>query len=238
MELIPAIDVLEGSVVRLTKGLYDTATVYTRDPVAVVRDFEDQGAAWIHVVDLDGARDGAPGNLALIEQIVSETDLPVQVGGGIRTPDSARRWLDAGAKRVVIGTAAVKTPDAIEALCGDSPDSVVIALDAYGDKVATDGWQETSSQTVLDLAPKVEGWGAAAILYTNIARDGTKEGPDVEGTMRVQNAVGIPVIASGGIGDLEHVASLRDAGIRLAVCGRALYSGAFTLKDALEVARR
>lgn len=238
MEVIPAIDVLEGSVVRLTKGLYDTATVYTRDPIAVVRQFEDEGASLIHVVDLDGARDGVPGNLALIERIVEESDLPVQVGGGIRTAESARRWLDAGAKRVVIGTAAIKAPAIVESLCRAEPGSIVIALDCHDDKIATDGWQETSDETVLEVAPRVEGWGATAILYTNIARDGTREGPDVAGTLRVQNAVEIPVIASGGIGDLADVESLRAAGIRAAICGRALYSGAFTLGDALAVARK
>lgn len=237
MEIIPAIDLLEGSVVRLTKGIYDTATVYGRDPLAVVERFEEQGATLIHVVDLDGARDGVPGNLGVIERIVEASQLPVQVGGGIRTLESARRWLDAGVSRVVIGTAAIKTPVIIEALCRAEPDSVVIALDAYGDKVATDGWQETSESTLLDVAPQVAGWGAAAILYTDITRDGTREGPDVAGTLRVQRAVEIPVIASGGIGELADIEALRDAGIQLAVCGRALYSGAFTLAEALEVAR-
>ncbi len=237
MELIPAIDLLAGRVVRLTKGNYDDVTVYADDPIPFVTGFEDAGARTLHVVDLDGARSGEPTNVAVIERVLAHTSLRVQVGGGIRTAETARRWLRAGASRVVLGTAAISRPDMVEALCAEKRGSVVVALDARDGVVAIEGWRETSGVSVDELAPRVESWGAAAILFTNIARDGTREGPDVEGTAELQQLVQIPVIASGGIGDLSHVKALAQAGIVAAVCGRALYSGAFSMAEGLAAAR-
>ncbi|MEM9070054.1 MAG: 1-(5-phosphoribosyl)-5-[(5-phosphoribosylamino)methylideneamino]imidazole-4-carboxamide isomerase [Myxococcota bacterium] len=236
MELIPAIDLLNGKVVRLTRGDYATAEVYSDDPEGMAARFEADGSRRLHVVDLDGARDGEPGNVEVIASILKATSLSVQVGGGIRNDGSALRWLEAGAS-IVLGTAAVAAPEFVRGLCEAYPGRVIVALDAHGEFVATKGWQETSEVRVTELAPKVEAWGAAAILYTNISRDGTREGPDVDGTVRLQGTLSIPVIASGGIGALEHVSALRDAGVRQAVCGRALYSGAFTLAAGLEAAR-
>lgn len=235
MLLIPAIDLLDAKVVRLTRGDYASAEVYSEDPVAIARRFEEEGATHLHVVDLDGARDGRPGNVPVIEAILAATGLSVQVGGGIRDRASARRWLDAGAA-IVLGTAAVSDPELVRGLCATDGERVVVALDARDGHVAIEGWAETSEVRVDALAPQVQAWGAGAVLYTNIARDGTRAGPDVDGTARLQRALEIPVIASGGIGSLAHLTALRDAGVQRAVCGRALYTGAFGLAEALAAA--
>lgn len=230
MELIPAIDLLDGKVVRLTQGRYDQVTVYSDDPVAVAKGFEAEGARRLHVVDLDGARDGKPGNLATIEAILGATKLQVQVGGGVRDADIAARWRAAGAQRIVLGTAAIKNPELVRSLAASG--EVVVAIDARGGEVAVEGWLEGSGVRATDLAREVDGWGVAAILYTNIERDGTRHGPDVEGTAAMQRDVSCTVIASGGIGALEHLTSLATSGVRSSVCGRALYGGAFTLTEA------
>jgi phosphoribosylformimino-5-aminoimidazole carboxamide ribotide isomerase len=232
MDLIPAVDILEGKVVRLQQGDYQRVTVYDDDPAAAAARFADAGATRLHVVDLDGARDGRPGNVAAIERILSRTPLAVQVGGGVRDRSAAERWLEAGAARVVLGTAAVKDPELVEALCQSHPGAVIIAIDARGGEVAVEGWLEGSGRRAEDLARQVDGWGAGAILFTNIDRDGMRTGPDVEGTAALQGLVKATVIASGGIGALDHLRALARAGVREAVCGRALYSGAFTLEEA------
>ncbi len=233
MELIPAIDLLDGKAVRLQQGRYDEVTVYDDDPVAAAKKFEQQGAERLHVVDLEGARTGRPAHVPLIQSILRETSLQVQIGGGIRNEDVAAQWIDAGAARVVLGTIVVKAPDEARTICARHPNAVIVALDARDEKVAVEGWQEQSAQGVSELATEVDRWKIASILYTNIHRDGTREGPDVEGTARLQGQVGTTVIASGGIGQLEHLRALSVAGVRAAVCGRALYSGAFTLSEAL-----
>ncbi|HSN81155.1 MAG TPA: 1-(5-phosphoribosyl)-5-[(5-phosphoribosylamino)methylideneamino]imidazole-4-carboxamide isomerase [Polyangiales bacterium] len=232
MELIPAIDLLDGKVVRLHQGKYDEVTVYHDDPVAMAKRFEAEGAARLHVVDLEGARSGKPAHVPVIEGILRETALKVQVGGGVRDERIAAQWLDAGAARVVLGTMVVKAPDVARALCAERPGAIVVALDARDGKVAVEGWREQSSRDVVELAEEVDGWGIGAILFTNIHRDGTRQGPDVEATAGLQSSVNTTVIASGGIGALDDLRALAAAGIRSAVCGRALYSGAFTLSEA------
>lgn len=232
MELIPAIDILGGKVVRLHQGRYDEVTVYSDDPAAMAVKFEEAGGKRLHVVDLDGAKDGTPGNVGAIEQILARTRLAVQVGGGIRSEASARRWLDAGASRVVLGTAAIKNPELPRTLAAAAPGSVVIAIDARDGEVKVEGWLEGSGVLATDLARTVDSWGVAAILFTNIERDGTREGPDVAATAALQASVSATVIASGGIGSLDHLRALHAAGVRSAVCGKALYSGAFTLAEA------
>ena len=236
MEFIPAIDLLGGKAVRLHKGDYAAVTVYSEDPPAQAREFYDAGARMLHVVDLDGAREGAQRNVAVIEAILRAAPLRIEVAGGIRDEATARRWLDAGVERVVFGTAAIKQPDLVERLCKQHPGGVVVAVDARGGEVAVEGWLEQSGKRAHDLARQVDAWGAAAILYTVIERDGTREGPDVAATVALQAEVRATVIASGGIGSLEHVRALAAAGVRAAVCGRALYSGAFTLQQALAAA--
>lgn len=236
MELIPAIDLLGGKVVRLHQGDYGSSTKYADDPVAMAESFASAGAARLHVVDLDGARTGAAGHLSVISRILERVGLEVQVGGGIRDRDCAERWLDVGAARVVLGTVAVKDPDLAADLCATHPGRIVIAIDARGDDVAVHGWREGSGMAVADLATRADAWAAAAILYTEIERDGTGLGPAVERTALLQEGLRATVIASGGIGSLEHVTALRAAGVRAAVCGRALYEGAFTLREALAMA--
>jgi phosphoribosylformimino-5-aminoimidazole carboxamide ribotide isomerase len=236
LELIPAIDLLGGQVVRLHKGDYAAVTVYSDDPPAQARRFYEAGARRLHVVDLDGARDGKPGNVETIAAILKAAPLRVQVGGGIRDAAAAERWLAAGVDRVVLGTAAVKQPAMMRQLCATHPGGVIAALDARAGEVAVEGWLEASGRAVHDLAREVDGWGVAAILYTVIERDGTSTGPDVAATLALQSEVSATVIASGGIGSLEHVRALARAGVRAAVCGRALYSGAFDVKDALAAA--
>lgn len=236
MDLIPAIDLLGGKVVRLHKGDYAAVTVYSDDPAGQAARFYAAGARRLHVVDLDGAREGVPRNVETISAILAAAPLRVQVGGGIRDERAAERWLQAGVERVVFGTAAVKQPQMVERLCRRHPGAVIVAVDARGGDVAVEGWLEQSGRSVIELAREVDGWGAAAILYTVIDRDGTREGPDVEATAALQRDVGATVIASGGIGGLEHISALASAGVRAAVCGRALYSGAFSLEQALAAA--
>jgi phosphoribosylformimino-5-aminoimidazole carboxamide ribotide isomerase len=237
MELIPAIDVLGGQVVRLHQGRYDAATVYGDDPAAWARRFHEAGATRLHVVDLDGARDGRPGNVAVIERILAAAPLRVQVGGGIRTRESAERWFDAGVARVVLGTAAVREPSLVRDLAAARPDGVVVAIDAQAGEVKVEGWLEGTGVQAAALAREVDAWGVAAVLFTAIERDGTSVGPDVAATAALQQSLRATVIASGGIGALAHLAALRDAGVRASVCGRALYSGAFTLTEAFAVCR-
>jgi len=232
VELIPAIDLLDGKVVRLHQGKYDQVTVYDDDPVAMAKRFEDQGAQRLHVVDLEGARRGEPAHVPIIRSILRDTKLQVQIGGGVRNEDVAAQWMDAGAARVVLGTVVVKEPDVARAICNCYPRGVVLALDARDGKIAVEGWQEQSAQDVTELAKEVDGWNIGAILFTNIHKDGTREGPDVEGTAGLQSLVETTVIASGGIGSLEDLRALSAAGVRSSVCGRALYSGAFNLSEA------
>ena len=236
MELIPAIDLLGGKVVRLTRGRYDQVTVYSERPVEQARLFYDAGARRMHIVDLDGAREGEPKNLAVIEAILRAVPVGIQIGGGIRDEATAERWFAAGAERVVLGTAAIKQPELVQSLCRKHPTGVVVAVDERDGEVAIEGWLEGTGVTARELAGRVDGWGAAAILHTVIARDGTKEGPDIDSTLALQQAVKATVIASGGIGDLGHIRSLAERGVRAAVCGRALLSGAFSVDAAFKAA--
>ena len=222
MELIPAIDLLDAKVVRLHQGDYRQVTVYADDPIEQARSFERQGAGRLHVVDLEGARSGLPSHMNVIKRIVAAVRLPVQVGGGIRDRNTLLQWLDAGVDRVVLGTAAIKEPEETRQLCSDFPNKVVIAVDARDGRVATEGWLQQSDVAVDELAERVDGWGAAAILYTDISRDGTRVGPAVESTAALQRNVKATVIASGGIGSVDDLRSLKEAGVRAAVCGRAL----------------
>jgi phosphoribosylformimino-5-aminoimidazole carboxamide ribotide isomerase len=236
MELIPAIDLLGGKVVRLTRGRYDQVTVYSERPVEQARLFYDAGARRMHIVDLDGARAGEPKNLAVIEAILRAVPVGIQVGGGIRDRVTAERWFAAGAERVVLGTAAIKQPDMVQKLCKQHPAGVVVAVDERDGDVAIEGWLESSGVSARELASRVDSWGVAALLHTVIARDGTREGPDIDATLSLQSTVRATVIASGGIGDLSHIRALAERGVRAAVCGRALLSGAFSVDAAFAAA--
>jgi phosphoribosylformimino-5-aminoimidazole carboxamide ribotide isomerase len=233
MELIPAIDLLDGKVVRLHKGDYAQVTVYSDDPSGQAKRFVDAGAKRLHVVDLDGAKSGQPSNVAAIEAILKAAPtLEIQIGGGIRDRETAQRWLRHGIKRVVFGTLAIKQPEVVRTFSREHPESVVVALDAKGGRIAVEGWLETTDRELHEVAREVNAWNVAAILFTDIERDGTREGPAVESTAALQGLVTATVIASGGIGTIQHLIALREAGVRATVCGRALYSGAFTIEQA------
>ena len=234
MYLLPAIDILGGRAVRLAKGDYSKVTVYNDDPVDQARRFEEQGAAWVHVVDLDGARSGVPENIAIIERIVRETSLKVEVGGGIRTLDVLDRLADAGAPRMVLGTALVNDPElaraAVERVGGDR---LTAGIDAKGGEVAVSGWIEGSGVAATDLARAMGRAGFKHIVYTDIARDGMQTGLDVQAYAQMAEAFGHPVIASGGVAsvsDIERLAPIAPS-IEGVITGRAVYEGTLTVAD-------
>lgn len=236
MELFPAIDLLDGRAVRLYQGDYDRETVYNDDPVAQAMAFAAEGARWIHVVDLDAARTGTPRNREVIAAIAAAVGVPIQTGGGVRDEAAAEALFDAGVARVVLGTAALEDPALVRALA--SRHAVAVGLDARGREVAVRGWEQGSGRDLLDVAREFADAGVDALIVTEIGRDGTLQGPDLEGLGDVLEATELPVIASGGVGsldDLRALTSLRTSGRRLAgaIVGRALYEGSFTLTEAL-----
>jgi phosphoribosylformimino-5-aminoimidazole carboxamide ribotide isomerase len=234
----PAIDLLEGRAVRLHEGKRERATVYHEHPWELPARFAADGAEGLHVVDLDGAFAGAPVQHALVTRLVAAAGaMPVQVGGGIRDRAAVDAVIAAGATRVVLGTAAVKSPALVEECCRAYPGRIVVAVDAKDGVVAVSGWTEASNVTAAELGVRAASWGAAALLYTDVARDGTGAGPNVAATAALARAVPIEVIASGGVASLDHLRALRDAGIASVVVGRALYDGKFTLAEAVGVAR-
>lgn len=236
MEVIPAIDVLEGRCVRLYQGDYGQAQTFDENPVAVARQWAAEGASRIHVVDLDGAKAGHPVNLAAIEAIVRSVDVPVQVGGGLRDRTSAANLLKLGVQRVILGTVAVEQPDLVVQLCEEFPAQIVVGIDARNGKVATRGWLETSEVLATDLAQQMAAKGVAAIVYTDIHRDGTLQGPNLEALRELATSVAVPIIASGGVSsvtDLLSLLALEPAGVTGAIVGRALYTGDIVLKEAL-----
>ena len=237
MNLFPAIDLRGGQVVRLMQGDYDRQTTYGHDPLAQAQAFAEAGATWLHVVDLDGARSGSPAHLSVIETICQQTPLKVEVGGGVRDEDRARQLLDAGVQRVVVGTAALKDWPWFESLVhqSDLSQRIVLGLDARDGRLATDGWEQTSQTTALEVARRVDGWPLAAIVYTDIATDGTLQGPNLSQTRAVCEATDVPIVASGGVGTLQHLAQLRTLPLQGAIIGRSLYEGTLTIHDALEV---
>ena len=234
MYLLPAIDILGGKAVRLAKGDYSQVTVYNDDPVAQARVFEQAGAQWVHVVDLDGARSGVPENIAIVERIVRETSLSVEVGGGIRTLETLERLADIGAARMVLGTALVNDPDlaraAAERVGGDR---LTAGIDAKGGEVAVSGWIEGSGVAACDLAREMGKAGFKHIVYTDIARDGMQTGLDVQAYVQMAEAFGHPVIASGGVAsvsDIERLAPVASS-IEGVVTGRAVYEGTLTVEE-------
>lgn len=240
MLLIPAIDLKDGHCVRLKQGEMNDATVFSEDPAAMARHWLEQGARRLHLVDLDGAFAGKPRNEVAIRSIVGEVgdDIPVQLGGGIRDLDTIEAYLDSGISYVIIGTAAVKNPGFLHDACSAFPGHVIVGLDARDGKVATDGWSKMTGHDVIDLAKKYEDYGVEAVVYTDIGRDGMLSGVNVEATVRLAQALRIPVIASGGIAtlaDIEALCAVEDEGIMGAITGRAIYEG--TLNFAAAQAR-
>jgi phosphoribosylformimino-5-aminoimidazole carboxamide ribotide isomerase len=220
----------------LVQGDYDRQTVYDADPLAVARRFADEGARRLHLVDLDGARDGRPRNVDIVRQIVAELPLQCELGGGVRDDESLEMWLAAGLARVVLGTAALRRPDWFRGVCRRHPQQIVLGVDARDGRVATEGWLETSDVKATDLVEQFSREPLAAIVYTDIATDGMLVGPNIPETVRLQRSVEAPVIASGGIRNAADVSELARAGVAGCIIGRALYEGTITIREALETA--
>ena len=242
MILFPAIDLKGGQCVRLKQGDMDQATVFNTDPADQARQFETAGAEWLHLVDLDGAFAGEPVNAPAVEAILKAVKIPVQLGGGIRNLPRIEEWLKKGVSRVILGTIALKNPPLVKAACKLFPGKIAVGIDAKGGKVAVEGWAETADITVLELARKFEDIGVAALIYTDIDRDGLMQGVNVAATAALAAAISIPVIASGGVSDLADLDALlaaragsraKGGGIVGVISGRAIYDGRLDLKSAL-----
>lgn len=242
MLLIPAIDLKDGKCVRLRRGDMDDVTVFSEDPVSMATKWVEAGARRLHIVDLDGAAGGAPVNAGVIREIASShPDLPIQVGGGIRDEDTVQAYLEAGVQYTIIGTRAVSAPHFVNDLCMEFPGHIIVGLDARNGKVAIDGWSKLSNHDVNDLALHFENDGVAAIVYTDINRDGMMQGVNVEATAELASQLRIPVIASGGVTQMDDIRALmehEEEGIEGAIIGRALYEGTIDLAEAQEVADR
>ncbi|MBW0156534.1 1-(5-phosphoribosyl)-5-[(5-phosphoribosylamino)methylideneamino]imidazole-4-carboxamide isomerase [Sedimentimonas flavescens] len=234
MILYPAIDLKDGQCVRLLHGEMDKATVFGDDPAAQAAKFEAAGCEWVHLVDLNGAFAGEPVNAAAVEAILARIKVPAQLGGGIRDMATIERWLDKGLARVILGTVAVENPALVREAARAFPNQVAVGIDARNGRVATKGWAEETDVMVTDLARSFEDAGVAAIIYTDIMRDGAMTGPNIEATEALARAVSIPVIASGGVSSLPDLIALRDTGVIAgAISGRAIYDGALDLTQAL-----
>jgi phosphoribosylformimino-5-aminoimidazole carboxamide ribotide isomerase len=240
MIIIPAVDIKDGRCVRLLQGRMDSETVFSDDPCAMAEQWAEDGAEMIHVVDLDGAVEKVPKNLAAIKKIVERVPAHIQVGGGIRNQETIEMYLDLGVKRVIIGTEALKNPKFVQQACRAYPKQIVVGIDARNGWVAIEGWTETTRVKAVDLARRFEDCGVAAINFTDIHRDGMQTGPNIEETRRLAEAVDIPVVASGGVSTIEDIIRLLplvSIGVVGVITGRALYSGTLNLKAAIEVAR-
>tara|TARA_R110002110_G_scaffold115194_4_gene285629 strand:- start:1206 stop:1922 length:717 start_codon:yes stop_codon:yes gene_type:complete len=235
MILYPAIDLKDGQAVRLVHGDMDQSTVFNDDPAAQARSFVDAGCTWLHLVDLNGAFAGTPVNAAPVEAILKSCNVPAQLGGGIRDMATIERWLDRGLARVILGTVAVENPGLVRDAARAFPGQVAVGIDARAGKVATKGWATETDVEVTDLAKSFEDAGVAALIYTDIMRDGAMGGPNIDATAALARAVDIPVIASGGVSSLDDLVALRNTGvISGAISGRALYDGAIDLATALK----
>ena len=234
MEVIPAIDLKAGRCVRLLQGDFDKETVFSTDPGAVARGWEQAGVPRIHVVDLEGAASGRPENAGAVARILGSVDIPVQLGGGVRNMETLEGWLDKGIQRVVLGTAAVEDPDFLREALRRFGESVVVGIDARDGRVAASGWKRTTEVDAIELIERMKGFGVRRIIYTDISRDGMLSGPNLESVRQVVSKAGIPVIASGGVSTIEHLKSLRELGVEGAIVGRALYTGDVNLREAIQ----
>lgn len=240
MIVIPAIDLKEGKCVRLEQGLMERDTVFNDDPGAQARAWQDQGAELLHIVDLDGAFAGEPKNRTAIEAIIRAVTIPTQLGGGIRDLVTIEAYLSLGIDRVIIGTAAQRNPELVKEACEKFPGRIVVGIDAKNGMVAVQGWAELTGITAVELARKFEGFGVAAIIYTDISRDGMLQGPNIEATRQLAEAVNIPVIASGGLStlkDIENLLELESSGVTGVITGKAIYTGAINLAEAIRVGK-
>ncbi len=241
MIIIPAIDLKNGQCVRLEQGLMERDTVYNDDPAAQARTWQEQGGELLHIVDLDGAFAGTPRNSAAIQAIVAAVDIPTELGGGIRDLQTIENYLELGINRVVLGSVAKENPSLVEKACRLFPGRIVVGIDAKDGLVAIHGWKDVTEEKAVELARRMEGFGVEAIIYTDIARDGMMTGPNIEATRSLAEAIGIPVIASGGISslrDIENLLAIEAAGIQGAITGKAIYSGALDLREAVALTKK
>jgi phosphoribosylformimino-5-aminoimidazole carboxamide ribotide isomerase len=240
LQIIPSVDLRSGRVVRLKQGDYGRQINYDVDPLDVAKKYQDAGATWFHIVDLDGAKEGRPVQTELIEKIISTTGLQVQVGGGIRTAEDIQRLLEAGAKRVVLGTKAMTDWPWFEWIAKDESfrNKLVLSLDAKNGVVATHGWTADSGKLAIDVAKEVSDWPLAAILYTDVAKDGMMTGPNFEATAALARAGKVPVIASGGVGEISHIEKLTELPVWGVIVGRSLYEGTLDLRAAIELTKQ
>jgi len=239
MQILPAIDILDGKAVRLRQGRYEDVTVYNDDPVDQARQWVDGGAEWLHVVDLDGARTGEPKNIAIVRRIVAAVDIPVEVGGGIRSVDTLQRLMDAGVTRAVLGTTLVTQPEFVEVATELFPDAIVAGIDAKDGMVAIEGWREGSEYEALHLARELQALGVKRVAYTDISRDGMQVGPNVAAYRTLVEQLDLPIIASGGVSTRDDLRALAAIGsqVEAAIVGKALYEGAFTIAEAVAAGR-
>ena len=236
MILYPAIDLKDGACVRLLQGAMDKVDVFNDDPAAQARSFAEAGAEWLHVVDLDGAIAGSPVNADAVAEVLAAVAIPIQLGGGVRNLATVEKWLDRGVARVILGTVAVEEPELVRTACTRHPGRIAVAIDARDGRVAVAGWTELADVTPADLARRSEDAGAAAIIYTDIARDGMMTGVNVAATAALADALSVPLIASGGVASLDDLRALKElegAGLAGVIAGRALYDGRLDLADAL-----
>ena len=238
MIFFPAIDLKDGQCVRLLRGEMDQATVFNDSPGAQAKAFVDEGCEWIHVVDLNGAFEGKPVNAQAVDAILNEAKVPVELGGGIRTMETIKFWLDRGVARVILGTIALRNPDFVIEACKQFPGQIAVGVDAKDGFVAVEGWAEVSDMPALDLAKKFEDAGVSAIIFTDIARDGLMQGPNVDSTLELARAISTPVIASGGVSSMADLQQLQDKGGDLlegVISGRAVYDGAIKVREAVDL---
>ena len=238
MLIIPAIDIKGGKCVRLFQGKMDKETVYSDDPVSVAKRWENEGAEFLHLVDLDGAVSGAPKNKEIIGNIIKAVKIPVEVGGGIRNIDSIKEYIFMGAQKVIIGTTALENPELVHEACKMHSDKIMVGIDAKNGQVAVRGWKDVTGTSASALAKKFEGMGVSGIIYTDISRDGTLSGPNIDSIKSFAESIDTPVIASGGvsnINDIKNIMKLTKHGVTGVIVGKAIYSGTVNLREAIEL---
>lgn len=241
MYLLPAIDLKEGKCVRLKQGDMTQTTVFNDDPAAQAQEFVTQGAEWIHIVDLDGAFAGKPVNATAVENILKKVSVNIELGGGIRTIETIKMWIDKGVTRVILGTIALRDPDFVKKACREFPDKIAVGIDARDGFVAVEGWAEKSEMTALDLARRFESVGVNAIIYTDVSRDGVLQGPNLTATVRLASSISTPVIVSGGISSLKDIEACKREeknNIIGVIAGRAVYENRFSVRQAVDLLKR
>ncbi len=238
MVILPAIDIKDGQCVRLTKGDFGTAERVAEDPLTTALSFQEAGAEWLHMVDLDGAKGGSLMNSSIFLQVAKNTGLKVELGGGIRTLESIDYYMEQGISRAIIGSAAISNPELVKAAAGKYGDRIAVGIDARNGMVSADGWLNDSSVNYLDLAKKMEEIGVRYIIFTDISKDGTLSGPNLEQLSRIRDAVGCNIIASGGIHTMKDIIALKEMGLYGAICGKSVYKGTLSLKEAIAYCRR